>query len=415
MGRSMGGTVLALALSALLSSGCGTAQYRMPEELNQAYLSVEAYETDFLAAGAQGRLDRVHTDGSVEQLETGTDQALLDLAVQGTTAVAVGADGAAVVLEAGEAPRLSATGQESPLVSCAAFQGLWLAGTEGGVLYTADLENWSAAELALEGTVTGLAATEKRCVGVTDAGETFTSTDGRTWSVLNYTDYAQKSLAFWGIEVCGNAFYAFGRDEEGVSHVVATIEGGVWSDRGPLSTEGAENPLLTGLCWDGQQAVAACWGGEALTLPSCTECNKAQTVSELGLSDIACNGGKLLLVGQDYSLAWLDTEQARQHNIKPAAALELQQAGALIIDVRSAEDYAQKHIAGSVHLDVAEVLEQLPERFPDRTQPLVFYCQSGTRSQTALEMALALGYEEVYNLGRIDTWPYAFEGTEVDG
>ena len=163
MGRSMGGTVLALALSALLLSGCGAAQYRMPEELNQAYLSVEAYETDFLAAGAQGRLDRVHTDGSVEQLETGTDQALLDLAVQGTTAVAVGADGAAVVLEAGEAPRLSATGQESPLLSCAAFQGLWLAGTEGGVLYTADLENWSAAELALEGTVTGLAATEKRC------------------------------------------------------------------------------------------------------------------------------------------------------------------------------------------------------------------------------------------------------------
>ena len=83
--------------------------------------------------------------------------------------------------------------------------------------------------------------------------------------------------------------------------------------------------------------------------------------------------------------------------------------------MRSAEDYAQKHIAGSVHLDVAEVLEQLPERFPDRTQPLVFYCQSGTRSQTALETALALGYEEVYNLGRIDTWPYAFEGTEVDG
>ena len=410
----MGRRAFALALGTLLLGGCRQTMYAgIQEQLGDTYLDTAAYETAFLAVGTHGRLDLVHTDGTVEALETGTGQALLDVAVQGDSALAVGTGGTAVLLEAGESLRLSQTGREAPLTSCVGFQGLWLAGTEQGLLYTSDLEAWSPAELALEGTVTGLAATDKRCVGVTDAGETFTSTDGRTWSVLDYAGYYQEPISFWGIETCGNAFYAFGQDEEGTSRVVTTVEGGVWSDRGPLATDGAPDPLVTALCWDGQQAIASCWGGEALTLPACTECNKAQRVSESGLSGIACNGGKILLVGEDYSLFWLDTEQARQHNIKPAAALALQQAGAQIIDVRSAEDYARRHIAGSIHIPVADISQQLPQLFPDRTQPLVFYCLSGTRSQTALETALELGYEEVYNLGRMDAWPYAFEGTEA--
>lgn len=407
------GTRLAGILTAglLLLSGCsGSLAGTGGEAPVSGYLDVTAWQTAFLAAGSQGRVDLIRMDGQAEPIETGTEHTFWDVAASGEHALAVGAGGTVLSLDAQGETQLSQLRAGGTLLACTSFQDYWYVGGTGGLFRDGTQDTWEEAQLELEGTITGLAANGKWCIGVTDAGETFRSADGITWSKLDYGE----DLTFCGIEVCENAFWAFGTDSSGESHVVTTVEGGVWSDRGPLGVEGNEHPRLTGLTWDGQQTVASCWDGAALTLPGCTECNLSQTVCEGNLTAVACQSGTLLFVGADYAAIPVETEQTRQHQIKPAAALALQQEGALVVDVRSAEEYAQRHIAGSVHMDDAQTGQTLPELCPDRSRPVIFYCKSGTRSQAALETALQMGYEEVYNLGAMENWPYGYEGEDPE-
>ena len=41
-----------------------------------------------------------------------------------------------------------------------------------------------------------------------------------------------------------------------------------------------------------------------------------------------------------------------------------------------------------------------------RTKALLIYCRSGRRSRDAAEKLIALGYENVYDFGGINDWPY---------
>jgi monothiol glutaredoxin len=67
----------------------------------------------------------------------------------------------------------------------------------------------------------------------------------------------------------------------------------------------------------------------------------------------------------------------------------------LIIDVRTAAEYARDHIAEAKLLDATliDALETL-----DRRTPLLFYCNGGVRSKKAAERYHDLGFERVYCL-----------------
>jgi len=109
---------------------------------------------------------------------------------------------------------------------------------------------------------------------------------------------------------------------------------------------------------------------------------------------------------------WFDILQSgnfRQYNISAAQALEDFNNGAYIVDVRSYEDYSQLHIKGSIHIPLDELEAELEKIAPDRSSKIIFYCAKGVKSQKALEKALLMGYEKVYNLGSIDDWPYDTE------
>lgn len=72
---------------------------------------------------------------------------------------------------------------------------------------------------------------------------------------------------------------------------------------------------------------------------------------------------------------------------------------AQLIDVRTAAEFAEGHLANAKNLDVRQpdfnqVVAQL-----DRKQPVFVYCLSGGRSKTAAEQLRAMGYGPVYELG----------------
>ncbi|MGM9937598.1 MAG: rhodanese-like domain-containing protein, partial [Candidatus Ornithomonoglobus sp.] len=77
------------------------------------------------------------------------------------------------------------------------------------------------------------------------------------------------------------------------------------------------------------------------------------------------------------------------------------QSGAVLIDVRTAEEYAEKSYDGSVNIPIDELsAESLAEY--DKATVIIFCCASGVRSAGAVEKAKELGYTNVYNLGSVD-------------
>ena len=80
-------------------------------------------------------------------------------------------------------------------------------------------------------------------------------------------------------------------------------------------------------------------------------------------------------------------------------AFEMQQAGALIIDVRRPDEWVTGHARGAIHIPVDDVLDRAELELP-KDRDLLFICAAGVRSGLAAEMASALEFslEHLYNI-----------------
>jgi len=78
------------------------------------------------------------------------------------------------------------------------------------------------------------------------------------------------------------------------------------------------------------------------------------------------------------------------------------QKGALLVDVRTPEEFAEGHIKGAINLPVDELEQRKSELKPDAE--IVLYCRSGARSGRAKSMLERSGYQRVYNLGGMSNW-----------
>jgi len=74
--------------------------------------------------------------------------------------------------------------------------------------------------------------------------------------------------------------------------------------------------------------------------------------------------------------------------------------GAVLVDVRTPEEYAQGHLPGSINIPIQNII-RVEQILPDKEPPLFVYCQSGARSRRAAAFLEKLGYESVSNLGGI--------------
>ena len=77
---------------------------------------------------------------------------------------------------------------------------------------------------------------------------------------------------------------------------------------------------------------------------------------------------------------------------------------ALLVDVRNPSEYNAGHIPGSVNFAMSRILKEGEEEFPDKSQPLFVYCQSGARSARAGKLLELMGYESVTDLGGISDY-----------
>jgi phage shock protein E len=92
----------------------------------------------------------------------------------------------------------------------------------------------------------------------------------------------------------------------------------------------------------------------------------------------------------------------------PALAHKLFASGGLLFDVRSPEEFAEKHVDGAVNLPVGEIDRRLAEveklSGGDKAKPIVVYCAMGSRAASAKKALVRAGYTQVTNLGGLSDW-----------
>ncbi|MDX2020852.1 MAG: rhodanese-like domain-containing protein [Deltaproteobacteria bacterium] len=79
------------------------------------------------------------------------------------------------------------------------------------------------------------------------------------------------------------------------------------------------------------------------------------------------------------------------------------QSGAKLVDVRSPEEYNERHIEGAVNIPVDDLPARASE-LGNKDQPMVLYCRSGRRADRAAKTLREAGYTKVETLGGIDNW-----------
>jgi len=85
-----------------------------------------------------------------------------------------------------------------------------------------------------------------------------------------------------------------------------------------------------------------------------------------------------------------------------ASLLSSEDARALLIDVRTAEEYAEGHIPGAILIPYDEIGARFSE--PDKARPIVVYCHSGRRSAIAASTLKDMGYANVSDFGAVSDW-----------
>ncbi len=84
---------------------------------------------------------------------------------------------------------------------------------------------------------------------------------------------------------------------------------------------------------------------------------------------------------------------------RPAAIDALQSPNSLLIDVRTAEEFAAGALPGARRIGHEEIAAQIASLAPDLDTPIVLYCRSGRRSALAEASLRALGYRNLINAG----------------
>lgn len=81
---------------------------------------------------------------------------------------------------------------------------------------------------------------------------------------------------------------------------------------------------------------------------------------------------------------------------------------AVVIDVRSAEEFAAGHILGAKNVPIGNLNNDLAGLTKNKSKPVIVYCQNGRFSPSAVKILQAKEFKEVYALsGGLSAWQQA--------
>jgi len=100
--------------------------------------------------------------------------------------------------------------------------------------------------------------------------------------------------------------------------------------------------------------------------------------------------------------------EAEYRKINAEEAYQMMQStdGFILVDVRTAEEFNERHIKGALLIPVNEINVRAVDELPDKNALILVYCRSGARSANAAYDLVDMGYTNVYDFGGILNWPY---------
>ena len=101
----------------------------------------------------------------------------------------------------------------------------------------------------------------------------------------------------------------------------------------------------------------------------------------------------------------------RQISMDEAVAMMAEESGYIILDVRTPEEFAEKHIPNAINIPNETIGTDEISALPDKDQLIMVYCRSGRRSKKAAEKLVKLGYTNIVEFGGILDW----KGETVSG
>lgn len=123
-----------------------------------------------------------------------------------------------------------------------------------------------------------------------------------------------------------------------------------------------------------------------------TDAKTSETVKESPAATPS-EPGKYEQISQDKAKALMDAEEP-----------------AVILDVRTIEEFNQGHIDGALCIPVESINDQgkamIEQIIPRKDQIILVYCRSGNRSKTASQALANMGYTNVKEFGGINDWKY---------
>ena len=90
----------------------------------------------------------------------------------------------------------------------------------------------------------------------------------------------------------------------------------------------------------------------------------------------------------------------KQPDINQGVEEYRQAADAVLLDVRTPQEYREGHIPGSQNVPLQQ-LDKVEEVTENKDTVLYVYCRSGARSRQAVSLLQAMGYTNVRNIGGI--------------
>lgn len=78
--------------------------------------------------------------------------------------------------------------------------------------------------------------------------------------------------------------------------------------------------------------------------------------------------------------------------------------GAVLLDVRTAQEYREGHIPGSRNIPLPRLEEEIAFEVPEEDTAVYVYCLSGARSRQATALLRHMGYTNIHNIGGISAY-----------
>jgi hypothetical protein len=277
----------------------------------EGYKGITRYENDFVAAGSEGRIDRISQSGKLIRSDKFPGEIFNCIASDNKMIVAAGDNGIILISPDGKGFRKIESNTDNDINSVAIFNNTIIAGADHGEIVLGDVQGrFRNTRPGIKGNVVSVSAGRADCYGVTDEGEIIHSRDGINWEIFDlnqvYKGFYQPGH-FTKILVTGDRIAVTGFRDDGSPFLMFSSQGKVWTERVLNYIDDNEiqctlSDLPNDIMYDeaDDQFFIAFNDGKLMELSSCPHCNKLTVISGEDLTGLSSDENILMIVGSNF-------------------------------------------------------------------------------------------------------------------